>query len=132
MSDNPVFLCADEYDTVDDAKADLEELKELHREKLVGTYDAAVLTKNEEGKIEIVDKIEAKPARRPGRFSGRCDTWSHLPAFCAGQRAGGVWRGLSTPCSPRGWWAAALRCGPLQAQQSDPVAACAAPGKVMG
>ena len=34
MSDNPVFLYAGEYDSVEDAKADLEELKELHREAL--------------------------------------------------------------------------------------------------
>lgn len=31
----------------------------------VGTYDPAVITKNEEGKVEIVDKIE-KPTRRLG------------------------------------------------------------------
>src|SRR5215204_6059613 len=42
MSDNPVFLYAGEYDSVDDARADLETLKELHREHVVGTYDAAV------------------------------------------------------------------------------------------
>ena len=65
MSDNPVFLYAGEYDSVEDAKADLEELKELHREHVVGTYDAAVITKNEEGKVKIVDKIE-KPTQHGG------------------------------------------------------------------
>src|SRR5215204_644508 len=65
MSDNPMFLYAGEYDSVDEAKADLEELKELHREHVVGTYDAAVLTKNAEGKVEIVDKIE-KPTQHGG------------------------------------------------------------------
>jgi uncharacterized membrane protein len=40
-------------------------LKELHREHVVGTYDAAVVTKNEEGKGEIVDKIE-KPTQHGG------------------------------------------------------------------
>ena len=65
MSDNPMFLYAGEYESVEDAKADLEELKELHREHAVGTYDAAVLTKNEEGKVEIVDKIE-KPTQHGG------------------------------------------------------------------
>jgi len=65
MSDNPVFLYAGEYESVEDAKADLEVLKELHREHVVGTYDAAVLTKNEEGKVEIVDKIE-KPTQHGG------------------------------------------------------------------
>src|SRR5829696_81588 len=60
-----MFLYASEYESVDEAKADLEELKELHREDFVGTYDAAVLTKNEEGKVEIVDKIE-KPTQHGG------------------------------------------------------------------
>ena len=50
MSDNPMFMYAGEYENVDDAKADLEELKELHREHLVGTYDAAVITKNEKAR----------------------------------------------------------------------------------
>jgi uncharacterized membrane protein len=65
VSDKPMFLYAGEYESVEDAKADLEELKELHREKFVGTYDAALLTKNEEGKVEIVDKIE-KPTQHGG------------------------------------------------------------------
>jgi uncharacterized membrane protein len=65
VSDNPMFLYAGEYDSVEEAKADLEVLKELHREHVVGTYDAAVLTKNEEGKVEIVDKIE-KPTQHGG------------------------------------------------------------------
>jgi uncharacterized membrane protein len=65
MSDNPVFLYAGEYESVDEARADLETLKELHREHVVGTYDAAVVTKNEEGKVDIVDKIE-KPTQHGG------------------------------------------------------------------
>jgi uncharacterized membrane protein len=65
VSDNPMFLYAGEYDSVDDAKADLDALKELHREHFVGTYDAAVITKNEKGKVKIVDKIE-KPTRHGG------------------------------------------------------------------
>ena len=52
MSDNSMFLYAGDYDSVDDAKADLGALKELHREHLVGTYDAAVITKDEEGKVK--------------------------------------------------------------------------------
>jgi len=65
VSENPMFLYMGEYESVDDAKADLEELKELHREDVVGTYDAAVLTKNEEGKVKVVDKIE-KPTQHGG------------------------------------------------------------------
>ena len=74
MSDNPMFLYAAEYESVDEAKADLEELKELHREHVVGTYDAAVLTKNEEGKVKIVDKTE-KPTQHGG--------WAGLAAGAA-------------------------------------------------
>jgi uncharacterized membrane protein len=65
VSDNPVFLYAAEYENVEDAKADLDVLKELHREHVVGTYDAAVVTKNEEGKVKIVDKME-KPTQHGG------------------------------------------------------------------
>jgi uncharacterized membrane protein len=65
LSDNPMFLYAGEYENVDDAKGDLQVLKELHREHLVGTYDAAVVTNNEAGKVKIVDKIE-KPTQHGG------------------------------------------------------------------
>jgi uncharacterized membrane protein len=65
VSDNPVFIYAAVYDSVDDAKADLEALKQLHRDDVVGTYDAAVITKNEEGKVDIVDRIE-KPTEHGG------------------------------------------------------------------
>ena len=74
MSDNPMFLYAGEYESVDDAKADLGALKELHREDMVGTFDAAVITKNEEGKVEVVDKTE-KPTQHGG--------WAGLAAGAA-------------------------------------------------
>jgi uncharacterized membrane protein len=65
VSDNPMFLYAGDYESVEDAKADLKALKELHREHLVGTFDAAVITKNEDGKVKIVDKTE-KPTQHGG------------------------------------------------------------------
>jgi uncharacterized membrane protein len=65
VSDNPMFLYAGDYESVDDAKADLKALKELHREHVVGTFDAAVITKNERGKVKIVDKTE-KPTQHGG------------------------------------------------------------------
>ena len=65
MSDNPMFLYAGEYESVEDAKADLDVLKEMHREHVVGTYDAAVITKTADGKVKIVDKIE-KPTQHGG------------------------------------------------------------------
>ena len=67
MSDNPVFIYAGEFtSSVEDAQSDLEALKELHpRVTWLATYDAAVVTKNEEGKVKIVDKIE-KPTQHGG------------------------------------------------------------------
>ena len=46
-------------------RQNLHVLKELHREHVVGTYDAAVVAKNEDGKVKIVDKIE-KPTQHGG------------------------------------------------------------------
>src|SRR5215210_1176411 len=60
-----MFMYAGEYQNVDEAKADLKALKELHSEHVVATYDAAVLTKNEKGKVKIVDKTE-KPTQHGG------------------------------------------------------------------
>jgi uncharacterized membrane protein len=60
-----MFLYAGDYESVDDAKADLKALKELHREHMVGTFDAAVLTKDGEGKVKILDKTE-KPTQHGG------------------------------------------------------------------
>jgi uncharacterized membrane protein len=74
VSDNPMFMYAGEYESVDDAKADLGVLKELHGERVVGTFDAAVITKNEEGKVKIVDKTE-KPTQHGG--------WAGLAAGAA-------------------------------------------------
>ena len=65
MGDNPMFLYAGDYESVDDAKADLKALEELHHEHIVGTFDAAVITKDEHGKVKIVDKTE-KPTQHGG------------------------------------------------------------------
>ena len=53
MSDKPVFIYAATYSSTDDAWADYEILLELHAEKLVGTYDAAVINKDVGGKVHV-------------------------------------------------------------------------------
>jgi hypothetical protein len=50
-------MYAGEGESVDDAKADLGTLKELQGELVVGTLDAAVIPKNEHGKVKIVDNL---------------------------------------------------------------------------
>ncbi len=53
MSDNPVFIYAATYADPADAEADYEGLLELHAAKLVGTYDVALVTKDDEGKVHL-------------------------------------------------------------------------------
>ena len=43
------------YANVEDAKADFEMVKAAHREKWIGTYDAALFEKNAEGKVKVLD-----------------------------------------------------------------------------
>jgi uncharacterized membrane protein len=53
MSDRPVFLYAATYGDRQDAFADYETLLDLHAEKLVGTYDVALVTKDADGKVHV-------------------------------------------------------------------------------
>src|SRR4029077_17013897 len=53
MSDRPVFLYAAIYGDFSDALADYENLLDLHALKLVGTYDAALIRKDPEGKVHV-------------------------------------------------------------------------------
>jgi uncharacterized membrane protein len=53
MSDKPIFIYAATYSSTDDAWADYDVLLELHAEKLVGTYDVAVINKDEKGKVHV-------------------------------------------------------------------------------
>ncbi len=53
MADEPVFLYIAAYDTEEDAREDYEVLKELHAGGVVGTYDAALVTKDADGKVHV-------------------------------------------------------------------------------
>ena len=67
MSDRPVFIYAATYAGPDDAEADYEGLLELHEAELVGTYDVAIIDKDDEGKVHV-EKHE-KPTQ-PGAWTG--------------------------------------------------------------
>lgn len=54
MSDNPVFVYAAAYSDPQDAEADYETLLELHAADLVGTYDVALVSKDDEGKVHVM------------------------------------------------------------------------------
>jgi len=53
MSDHPVFIYAAVYADDESAEADYETLLEAHAEGLVGTYDAALISKDEDGKVHV-------------------------------------------------------------------------------
>lgn len=65
MSSKPdtLFVAAASYDSVDEAKADYEAIKALYREvKTSHDFDAAVIARGEDGKVDIVAKHE-QPTR---------------------------------------------------------------------
>ena len=53
MADRPVFLYVATYGSESDAKADEDVVKQLYRDKVIGTYDAALINKDDEGKVHI-------------------------------------------------------------------------------
>jgi uncharacterized membrane protein len=53
MPDEPVFLYVAAYAGEADARADYEVLKDLHAGGIVGTYDAALVTKDNQGKVHV-------------------------------------------------------------------------------
>jgi uncharacterized membrane protein len=67
MSDNPVFLYAAVYDEVADAEADYEAVFDLHAMGAIGTFDSAVIRKDDDGKVHVT-KTE-KPTQH-GAWTG--------------------------------------------------------------
>jgi uncharacterized membrane protein len=104
MSDHPVFLYAAVYDSVDDAEADFEAVLDLHALGAVGTFDAAVIEKADDGKVHV-HKIE-KPTQHGawtgigvGAVVGFLFPPSLIGTVIAGGVVGGVaghlWKGVS-------------------------------------
>ena len=67
MSEDSVFVFVGTYSDVGGAEDDYEVVKELHSSGVVGTYDAAVVGKDDEGKVHV-HKHE-KPTQH-GAWSG--------------------------------------------------------------
>jgi hypothetical protein len=53
----PLMVYAAAYDTVEAAVADLDAIQQLHKDKLVGQYDAAVIDR-ENGKPHVVKRMD--------------------------------------------------------------------------
>jgi len=67
MSEHPIFVYAAVYGDKAEAEADYDTLLELHSAKLVGTYDVALINKDDQGKVHV-DKHE-KPTQH-GAWGG--------------------------------------------------------------
>lgn len=104
MAEKPMFIFLAAYEGEDDAKADYEGLKELHKAGVVGTYDAAIITKDDEGKVHV-SKHE-KPTQHGawtgmavgavvGLFFPPAVVWEAAVGAGAGGLIGHFWRGLS-------------------------------------
>ncbi|MGA7396845.1 MAG: DUF1269 domain-containing protein [Solirubrobacterales bacterium] len=95
MSDRPVFLYAAIYDDPGAAEADYEAVREAHREKLIGTYDAAVIVKSDDDKVHVT-KTE-KPTQHGawgGIGVGAVVGILFPPALIASAAVGGVVGGV--------------------------------------
>jgi uncharacterized membrane protein len=64
MSEKPMFFFAAVYSDLPAAEADYDAVKALHAGNLIGSYDAAIISKDAEGKVKV-DKTE-KPTQHGG------------------------------------------------------------------
>ena len=103
MADKTVVVYVATYTSLDEAKADYEAVKQLHSAGVIGTYDAAVISKSAEGKVKII-KTE-KPTQH-GAWAGMAVgalvglffppflVWDAAIGAGAGALTAHFWRGL--------------------------------------
>ena len=63
MPDKPLLAFIATYDDVEDARQDYEEIKQAHNKGHLGEYDAAIVWKNDKGKIQI-DSVGEEASRK--------------------------------------------------------------------
>lgn len=104
MADKPLFVFVGVYSDQDMAQADYETLREAHAAGLVGTYDAAVVFKDADGKVHM--RKHEKPTQHGvwtgaavGAVVGILFPPSIIGAGVVGAGAGGLvghlWHGMS-------------------------------------
>ena len=92
MADRPVFLYAAIYDEIDDAEADYEAVLDLHAAGAIGTFDSAVIRKEDDGKVRVRrPRSRRSTAPGPGPQSGAGG--DHLPAAVLGAAVVGAGAG---------------------------------------
>jgi uncharacterized membrane protein len=99
-----VFLYIGTYPNEVSARADYDVVKDLHAVGAVGTYDAAVVTKDEDGKVHVnKDEMATRHGGWGGAAAGAVVGILFPPSIIAGAVVGGaiggvgghLWRGMS-------------------------------------
>jgi uncharacterized membrane protein len=100
----PVVVYVATYASLDDAKADYQAVKQLYSAGIIGTYDAAVISKDAAGKVTI---METEKPTQLGEWTGLAVgalvgvffppylVWEMAIGAVAGALIGHFWRGLS-------------------------------------
>ena len=97
MSENDnVFVFVATYGRVDDAQLDYQAVKDLHRQGLIGTYDAAVVEKGPDGKVHVhKTELPTRHGAAAGMVVGALLAVLFPPVFLIGGAiAGGLAGGL--------------------------------------
>ncbi len=91
MSDKDVFVFIGTYGSVDDAQQDYAAVKELHSSGVIGTYDAAVVAKDADGKVHVhKDEKPTQHGAWTGIAVGAVVGILFPPSIIASAAAGGV------------------------------------------
>ena len=104
MADKDVFLFVGTYKSEEDARADYEAVKALHDEGVIGTYDMAIVSKDDQDKVHV--KKHEKPTEHGvwtgiavGAVVGILFPPSIIASGAIGGATGGLighfWRGMS-------------------------------------
>ena len=102
MTDEPVFLFIATYADPAGADEDYAAIKELHHDKVIGTYDIALVTKGENGKVHV--KKHEKPTQHGawgGVAVGAVLGLLFPPGILIGAAAGGLIGGADRPLLAR-------------------------------
>ena len=103
-TDDGMFIYLGTYPSETVARADYDVVKDLHSVDVVGTYDAAVITKDEKGKVHVnKDEMATRHGAWGGAAAGAVVGMLFPPALIGSALVGGaigatgghLWRGLS-------------------------------------
>ena len=104
VTDDGMFLYIGTYPSEAAARADYDVVKDLHSVDVIGTYDAAVITKDAKGKVHVnKDEMATRHGGWGGAAAGAVVGMLFPPALIGSALVGGaigaasghLWRGLS-------------------------------------